>query len=77
MADFKRQQFEIGLEFVRHSKPKKDMQVIRVLRAGAPRVFLTQITCFDARKITTETWKISLALFGKNQRFHSQAATFT
>ena len=51
MADFERQQFEIGLEFVRwssdernnfsegSSKPNKDVQVIRVRGAAAPRVF--------------------------------------
>ena len=51
MADFKRRQFEIGLEFVlwsfaEHnnfsegsSKPKKDAQVIRVWGAAAPQVF--------------------------------------
>ena len=51
MADFERRQFEIGLEFVRRSsdernnfsqgssKPKKDVQVIQVRGAAAPRVF--------------------------------------
>ena len=57
MADFKRRQFEIGLELVRwsfiehnnfsegSSEPKKDAQVIRVRGVAAPRVFLTRITC--------------------------------
>ena len=51
MADFERRQLEFGLEFVRwssdernnvsegSSKPKKDVQVIRVRGAAAPRVF--------------------------------------
>ena len=51
MADFERQQFEIGLEFVHRSsaeciifsegssEPTKDTQVIRVRGAAAPRVF--------------------------------------
>ena len=51
MADFERRQLEIGLEFVRFSfaernnfsegssEPKKDLQVIRVQGAAAPRVF--------------------------------------
>ena len=51
MADFERRQLEFGLEFVRwssdernnfregSSKPKKDVQVIRVQGAAAPRVF--------------------------------------
>ena len=51
MADFERQQFEFGLEFVRRSsakrnifsevssEPTKDAQVIRVRGAAAPRVF--------------------------------------
>ena len=51
MADFERRQLEFGLEFVRWSsdernnfsegsfKPKKDVQVIRVRGAAAPRVF--------------------------------------
>ena len=51
MADFERRQLEFGLEFVRwssdehnnfsegSSKPKKDVQVIQVRGAAAPRVF--------------------------------------
>ena len=51
MADFERRQLEFGLEFVRwsfdernnfsegSSKPKKDVQVIRVRGAAAPQVF--------------------------------------
>ena len=58
MADFERRQLEIPLEFVRwssderdnysegSSEPIKDVQVIRVRGAAAPRVFLTRITCF-------------------------------
>ena len=57
MADFEHWQWEIGLEFVRwssaerknfnegSSKPKKDVQVIRVWGAMS---FRTRITCFQS-----------------------------
>ena len=62
MADFERRQLEFGLEFVRwssdeqnnfsegSSKPKKDVQVIRVQGAAAPQVFelelfVSQLVC--------------------------------
>ena len=61
MADFERRQLEFGLEFVRwssdernnfsegSSKAKKDVQVIRVRGAAAPRVFelelLVTVSC--------------------------------
>ena len=61
MADFKRRQLEIGLEFVRwsfaernnlsegSSKPNKDLQVIRVRVAAAPRVFELELLVFFRR----------------------------
>ena len=58
MADFERQQLEIGLEFVRQSfternnfsegssEPKKDLQVIRV-RGRQPHEFLNSNYLFE------------------------------
>ena len=60
MADFKRRQVKIGLEFMRRSsakcnnfsegssESKEDAQVIRVRGLAAPQVFkLIRITCFQ------------------------------
>ena len=58
MADFEHRQLEFGLEFVRwssdernnfsegSSKPKKDVQVIRVRGAAAPRVFELELLVY-------------------------------
>ena len=58
MADFERRQLEFGLEFVRYSfaernnlsegssERRKDLQVIRVRGAAAPRVFELELLVF-------------------------------
>ena len=86
MADFERRQLELGLEFVHcssversnfsegSSEPKKDVQLIRVRRSAASRVFELELLVTMIMDVYITKWKV-LYIHDRQHRFITETSS--